>query len=44
MDVVTTFSPCFCRKYRSVSVSRKGGKLDPSRHGVAEVDDDVDRD
>ena len=29
---------------RSVSVSRKGGKLDPSRHGEVEVDEDVDRD
>ena len=28
----------------SVSVSRKGGKLDPSRHGEVEVDEDVDRD
>ena len=27
----------------SVSVSRKGGKLDPSRHGEVEVDRDVDR-
>ena len=29
---------------RSISVSRKGGKLDPSRHGEVEVDQDVDRD
>ena len=28
----------------SASVSRKGGKLDPSRHGKVEVDEDVDRD
>ena len=28
----------------SVSVSRKGGKLDPSRHGEVEVDEDVDHD
>ena len=41
---VTSFSPCFGRKCYSVSVSRKGGKLDPSRHGEVEVDEDVDRD
>ena len=29
---------------RSVSVPRKGGKLDPSRHEVVEVDEDVDCD
>ena len=29
---------------RSVSVSKKGRKLNPSRHGVVEVDEDVDRD
>ena len=28
----------------SAYVSRKGGKLDPSRHGEGEVDEDVDRD
>ena len=28
----------------SVPVSRKGGKLDPSRHGEEELDEDVDRD
>ena len=28
----------------SVSVSRKGGKLDPSHHGEVEVDEDVDHD
>ena len=28
----------------SLSVSRKGGKLDPSRHGEVEVDEDVDCD
>ena len=29
---------------RSVSVSKKEGKLNPSRHGVVEVDDVVDCD
>ena len=28
----------------SVSVSRKGGKLDPNRHGEVEVNENVDRD
>ena len=44
MGAVTSFSPCFCRNVHSVSVSRRGGKLDPSRHGAVEVDEDVDRD
>ena len=34
--------PASVENVRSVSVSRKGGKLDPSHHGVVEVDaDDV---
>ena len=36
--------PVSAEKVRSVSVSRKRGKLDPSRHGEVEVDEDVDRD
>ena len=44
MGAVTSFSLSFCRNVHSVSVSRKGGKLDPSRHGEVEVDEDMDRD
>ena len=36
--------PDSAENVRSVSVSKKGGKLDPSRHEVAEVDEDVDCD
>ena len=36
--------PVSAENVRSVSVSREGGKLDPSRHGEVEVDRDVDRD
>ena len=36
--------PVSAENVHSVSVSRKGGKLDPSRHGEVEVDEDVDRD
>ena len=35
--------PVSAENVRSVYVSRKGGKLDPSRHGEVEVDRDVDR-
>ena len=35
--------PVSVEKVRSVSVSRQRGKLDPSRHGEVEVDEDVDR-
>ena len=36
--------PVCAENVRSVSVARKGGKLDPSRHGKMEVYEDVDRD
>ena len=36
--------PVAAENVHSVSVSRKGGKLDPSRHGEVEVDEDVYRD
>ena len=36
--------PVSAENVRSVSVSRKGTKLDPSRHGEVEVDEDADRD
>ena len=36
--------PVSAENVRYVSVSRKRGKLDPSRHGEVEVDEDVDRD
>ena len=36
--------PVSAENVRSVSVSRKGGKLNPSYHGVVEVDQDVDHD
>ena len=36
--------PVSAENVHSVSVSRKGGNLDPSRHGEVEVDEDVDRD
>ena len=36
--------PLSAENVHSVSVSSKGGKLDPSRHGEVEVDEDVDRD
>ena len=36
--------PDSAESVRSVSVSRKGGKLDPSRHEVVEVDEDLDCD
>ena len=36
--------PGSAENVRSVSVSRKGSKLDPSRHEEVEVDEDVDRD
>ena len=36
--------PVFAENVRSVSVSRKGRKLDRSRHEEVEVDEDVDRD
>ena len=36
--------PVSAENIRSISVSRKGGKLDPSRHGVVEEDNDVDCD
>ena len=34
--------PVSAGNVRSVSVSRKGGKLDRSHHGEVEVDEDVD--
>ena len=36
--------PISAENMRSVSVSRKGGKLGSSRHGEVEVDEDVDCD
>ena len=36
--------PVSAENVHSVSVSRKGWKLDPRRHGEVEVDEDVDRD
>ena len=33
--------PIYAESVRSVSVSREGGKLDPSRHKVAEEDEDA---
>ena len=36
--------PVSAENVHSVSVSRKGGKLDPSRHGEVEVGEDMDRD
>ena len=36
--------PVYAENVRSVSISRKGRKLDPSRHEEVEVDEDVDRD
>ena len=36
--------PVSTEKVRAVSVSRKGRKLDPSRHGEVDVDEDVDED
>ena len=36
--------PVSAENVQSASVSRKGGKLDPSRHGEVEVGEDVDRD
>ena len=36
--------PVSAENVHSVSVSRKGEELDPSRHGEVEVDEDVDRD
>ena len=36
--------PVSAENVRSVYVSRKGGKLDHSRHGVVEEDEDVDCD
>ena len=36
--------PVSAENVRSVTVSRKGRKLDPSRHGEVEVDEDVDSD
>ena len=36
--------PVSAQNVRSESVSKKGTKLDPSRHGEVELDEDVDRD
>ena len=36
--------PVSAENVRSVFVSKKGGKLDPSRHGEVEADEDVNRD
>ena len=41
MDAATSFSTNSAENMRFVYASRKGRKLDPSRHGVMEEDEDA---
>ena len=44
MDAVASISLCFYRKCAFCICLKKGGEVDPSRHGVMEVDEVVDCD